>query len=382
MLATTNRSMNSQMRPGPSQPAIRGEHLRELDGLRAIAIGAVFFFHLQVPGFSIGWSGVQLFFVISGFLITGILLRSRQRPHYFRNFYVRRTLRIFPIYYLLVVVYFGVAWFQGDRQTLGLIPYYLTYTQTYSQLASGFTRAPLLAHTWTLAIEEQFYLIWPLALFLLRGKWLVAALVACFALGLGTRVWAQGLVNPFLSLAWLPAQLDLFAAGAGIAVLSTAMAARSIRRWGYALATVGLVATGVIVMRGGAATFWTIKTWVYSPLSPYLSTAMATAFAGVVALAATRAPPLRWLANRPMMRIGKISYGLYLFHPYVFALVEHVSAPLHHAGQPMMEHHLIVVGIMAAKVAGAVIVAECSWRLFEGPINALKDRLARVEGGS
>jgi peptidoglycan/LPS O-acetylase OafA/YrhL len=131
------------------KPAAGAEHLQELDGLRAVAIGAVFCFHLHLPGFSLGWAGVQLFFVISGFFITRILLKSRERSYYFRNFYIRRTLRIFPIYYLLVLVYFAVAWIQRDTQVVRLLPCYLTYTQTYPQIPSHFALAPLLGHTWS-----------------------------------------------------------------------------------------------------------------------------------------------------------------------------------------------------------------------------------------
>src|SRR4051812_48877983 len=82
-------------------------YLRELDGLRAIAIGGVLAFHFELPGGAIGWTGVILFFALSGFLITRILLAAREEAHYFRNFYIRRSLRIFPIYYLVVVFFFG-----------------------------------------------------------------------------------------------------------------------------------------------------------------------------------------------------------------------------------------------------------------------------------
>ena len=367
--------MKFLMTPGPKQPAKAGEHLQELDGLRAIAIATVFAFHMRLPGFSLGWAGVQLFFVISGFLITRILLKSRQRPRYFRNFYIRRTLRIFPIYYLLLVAYFAVAWIEGDTHTVGLMPYYLTYTQTYPQIASNFTDARLLVHTWTLAIEEQFYLMWPLAIFLLRGRWLVGALAGCFGLALATRLWAQEQVNTFLSVAWLPTQLDLLAAGAVIAVLSATLDAAALRRWGYVLATVGSVAACAIVVHGGLDAYWSPMTWVHLPTSPYLPTAMAVAFAGVVALTATQARPTRWLANRAMMRVGKISYGLYLFHPFVFRLADHLGGPLVQAVHSASLHRLAAIGLMIAKFAAVLLAAECSWRFYEGPINALKDRL-------
>ena len=178
--------MTSPIRPPSASNGPTGDHLPGLDGLRAIAIGTVFGFHLGLPGMSLGWVGVQLFFVISGFLITGILLRSRERPFYFRNFYVRRTLRIFPIYYVLIALYFVTAGVQGDWATVKLLPYYLTYTQSYPQLATRYVCAPMLGHTWTLAIEEQFYLLWPLAIYLVRGRRLFVALAAFLAIAVGS----------------------------------------------------------------------------------------------------------------------------------------------------------------------------------------------------
>lgn len=369
--------MTSPSRAPSPKSGPTGDHLPGLDGLRAIAIGIVFGFHMGLPGMSLGWVGVQLFFVISGFLITGILLRSRERPFYFRNFYVRRTLRIFPIYYVLIALYFVAAGFEGDWATVKLLPYYLTYTQTYPQLATRYACAPMLGHTWTLAIEEQFYLLWPLAIYLLRGRRLFVALAAFLAIAVAARLVWHDHPNAFLSVGWLPAQIDLLASGAAIAVFAAARPQAWMRRLGYVLTAVGGVLTAAIVAPAGLAVFWSPELWVRLPLGPYFPTALAVLFAGVVALTATGCPLTGWLANRPMMRIGKISYGLYLFHPFVFQYVDRLTVPLHPPGLSPGTNRLVVMGILTAKVAATVLVAECSWRFFEGPINNLKDRLTR-----
>lgn len=354
-----------------------GDHLPGLDGLRAVAIATVFGFHLGLPGMSLGWVGVQLFFVISGFLITGILLRSRDRAFYFRNFYVRRTLRIFPIYYVLIALYFVAAGLEGDFATLKLLPYFLTYTQTYPQLTTQYACAPMLGHTWTLAIEEQFYLLWPLAIYLLRARWLLVALGGLMVAAVGTRVALHDHPNAFLSVGWLPPQIDLLASGAAIAVFTMARPQAWTRRLGYLLTGAGTILTAVVVIPAGLAVFWSPVLWVRLPLGPYLPTGLAVLFAGIVTLTATGCPLTRWLANRPMMRIGKISYGLYLFHPFVFRYVDQLTVPLHPPGLSPGLNRLAVMGIWAAKVAATVLIAECSWRFFEGPINNLKDRLTR-----
>src|SRR5436309_3302352 len=112
-----------------SRPTLLPKYIPELDGLRALAIIAVILFHLNIPGFGLGWAGVNLFFVISGFLITGILLDAKETPNYFRNFYVRRALRIFPIYYLSLLALAAAA--PIFKWKLDDLPYFLLYVQNY-----------------------------------------------------------------------------------------------------------------------------------------------------------------------------------------------------------------------------------------------------------
>jgi len=130
----------------------------------------------------LGWAGVNLFFVLSGFLITSILIDARDKPHYFRNFYGRRALRIWPLYVLLlVVVYLNADWFvglrcckQSDRSLAGL---HLLCAESFH-----ITMPPAIGQTWSLAIEEQYYFLWAPLVRFLRYPWMLAALLlAAFA---------------------------------------------------------------------------------------------------------------------------------------------------------------------------------------------------------
>ena len=295
-----------------------------IDGLRGLAILGVLLFHFGISHLSLGWTGVELFFVISGFLITRILLASRDNAHYFRNFYIRRSLRIFPIYYLVIIVYFAVCLFQHDYAHLHGFPFYLVYLQTIPQLKSNLTDAPMLIHTWTLAIEEQFYFLWPLAVLFLRGRKFVVALVTVCVFSLALRFVTLGWESPFLILGWLPAQLDSLAAGALLAYAGGAVSGERFRRGSAIAFCVGVAALGLIVAKTGLWVYWTPLTWSHLPTSPVFLSALACMFAGLIGLTASDHPLTRWLNFRPLARYGKVSYGIYLFHPYVFWFIDSI----------------------------------------------------------
>ena len=156
------------------------KYMPQLDGLRGLCVTAVFLFHCIF--LDCGWIGVQAFFVLSGFLITGVLLHARQDEagagSFFRNFYARRALRIFPVYvaYIAVVVLAGQLGVGGPGMGEALrahnaeqLPYLLTYTYNFFHITAG-PGSPFYRHLWTLSIEEQFYVLWPLCVWLLsRG---------------------------------------------------------------------------------------------------------------------------------------------------------------------------------------------------------------------
>ena len=146
------------------------EHIPALDGLRGIAILLVLAFHTELlptlkPLARDGWAGVDLFFVLSGFLITRILLKSRNSPRYFTNFYARRILRIWPVYFGILLFVFASERYRllGDSATSWWWISLATFTQNFYIGAYGWNALPdWLGPTWSLGIEEQFYLIWPL----------------------------------------------------------------------------------------------------------------------------------------------------------------------------------------------------------------------------
>ncbi|WP_284666444.1 acyltransferase [Myxococcus sp. SDU36] len=187
------------MKTGPTEPPHLPEYLPVLDGLRGVAVLMVISYH-SLTGlrsaslgslFQVGWAGVDLFFVLSGFLITRILVQTRARGGYFRTFYARRALRIWPLYFLVLVFTFGVMGRLLPALAFDTHRYAWTTYALYLQnlWMTDFGPAPINV-TWSLAIEEQFYLVWPLLVFFLRNGQLRALLWACVLLSPAARLVA------------------------------------------------------------------------------------------------------------------------------------------------------------------------------------------------
>jgi peptidoglycan/LPS O-acetylase OafA/YrhL len=337
--------------------------------LRGIAILAVLAYHCRdkmtgTPLYSMaqwGWAGVDLFFVLSGFLITGILIESRTKPHYFRNFYLRRFLRIWPVYLLMLGLtiltaprYIGPTW----RSQLTAMPWY-----AYLLLLQNLFRAAMpggLGPTWSLAIEEQYYLAWAPLTRWMRSRALLAGL-------LGVVLAASPLLRMRYA-AHLPAthtllHLDGIAIGSllGIALHTWQLSRSHALQLAATACTVGVLA-GVWLSR-------------WSP--PFLDSALALLFAGLVMAAVVGSGGnglyQRLLRMRVLRFYGRISYGLYMTHIFVFVVIGQFDAA--------MEPHGIPGGlaIVAARVAVTTLVATALWYGFERPILGLKSRLANGE---
>lgn len=348
--------------------------LSGIDGLRAVAVIAVVLFHTNVAGAELGWAGVELFFVISGFLITRILLELRSNPRYLQIFYARRALRILPVYYFVILV--SVLFAVGAGNSLGALdlPFYIVYIQNYvPQIPTGMAGGiPLTSHTWTLAVEEQFYWAWPLVVLLFGPRPLRAIVAACLIGAPVARVamlLATG--NPYTVVATLPAQVDALGVGAALALAERAgLAPERVRRYAAIAIVAGAVLVTVLVLNsGGLAPFAVTHIWAASPINSLLLSGFAAVFGGIVGLTVFGGgPALQFLNWRPLVHIGRISYGLYIYNPLArllasLAFVLSGRAPNEGIGE-------ILLGI--ALTYGLAVL---SWRYLETPFLRLRSKV-------
>lgn len=306
-----------------------------LDGLRAVAVLAVFGRHAVpdgvLPGF--GWVGVGLFFTLSGFLITKLLLEEwdRDRSISYRGFYLRRARRLLPA----LAAVFGVVWLMSGEAWWPA----MFYGSNYAQI-TGSSGTEYLHHTWTLAVEEHFYLVWPLAFSLLaargRLRWVgwLAVIFTVWRLGL----WAGG-ADTFWLRRGTDTKADTLLIGCAAAVFVHQTGWRPTRRMIGASLALGVMCGFAF---SDAATF--------SHTIGYALWGLASA----VLIVASMDPPA-WLASTPLRWIGKVSYGLYLWH-VVF------REALLNAGYELGTVPFVTLLTVLSAVATAV-----SWRLVESP---------------
>src|SRR5215467_6870233 len=298
-------------------------YIPQFDGIRAISILAVFVAHSEfvraLPHAGVleyGRVGVDLFFVLSGFLITGILLDSKSRANYFRNFYARRALRIWPLYYLLLaLIFLALPAFNPSMRNAT----HLTWLYFGAYVQNLFTHLPIpfgLQPTWSLAIEEQFYISWPVLVALLRKRDLVILLSCLIGISLSLRIigYEHGASLKFIHNFTL-CRLDAVSFGSlsAIWLRSRFCTVELWRRTGRRLVVIGVL--GTVVAR---ATFGSEST-VFS------YTFIAAGFTGFLCVALASDPRQSFLGrvlSLDFLRyIGKISYGLYLLHMPIFLFV-------------------------------------------------------------
>jgi peptidoglycan/LPS O-acetylase OafA/YrhL len=346
----------------------------QLDGLRALAVAAVITQHFDLARFG-GDFGVHLFFVLSGFLITGILLDGREaierqhvsRMHVLRQFYIRRFLRIFPLYYLVVIASILI----GAAYARDYAPWLLSFTINIKMTLQRWYIGNF-AHFWSLAVEEQFYLVWPWVILFLPRRRILPAVLIMIAMAPLFRlaIWLNWvyLNGPPIRMAIYiatPAALDALGIGSLIAVLSrqTSSSLLSDRRF-----TVVLPVVAAVVALVG------LDYWSPAWSSVTRDTFQAIAFGGLIYGAAKGFAGITgdFLASRPLVYLGRISYGIYVYHPLVPKWTEGFAKLL----GVRLTDNIYLLALLNAAVT--VMAASVSWYAFEGPINRLKRYFAYV----
>jgi peptidoglycan/LPS O-acetylase OafA/YrhL len=333
----------------------------------------------------LSYSGVDLFFVISGFLIGRILLEARDEPHYYRTFYARRALRILPLYALVVALALGLralrparlVWLLGGGSPSWWA--YATFLQTIWMVQQGVFGTNALGMTWSLAIEEHFYVLAPFVNRALPRRGLPWLLVFLVVGAPGLRAWFafQPGTSPFIAYVLMPCRVDALALG-----MLAAWAMRSPRITGFlvrayaaiwAIVVASVVALGLGLMRPKVplSTPPTLI-WGFSVL--------ALLYVSLLLLVVTqpRKRLARALSWSPLVSLGRLCFGLYLFHELVLGLCHGIIF-----GRAPMLRDTEDCWITALAFLLTLVVARASWRFVEQPLIALGHRLrygSRAEG--
>ncbi len=391
-------SVSATEEPDGVRPDARG-YLPGLDGLRGIAILLVMVFHFanMTPASRIdefffqltryGWSGVDLFFVLSGFLITGILLDSKGAENYFRNFYARRALRIFPLYYafvaglLLVYPLVGGQEVTSEAAVLRENQWWI-WTHMVNWLVASMgdfqTRTPLgVGGFWSLSIEEQFYLAWSVVILLLsRQKLLrlcivlvIAAALIRFAMVAMGASWAAIFVVTF-------ARMDTIAMGAIIAIVARSpVGLNGLKRFAPIVATLALA--GLCAGEVLARTRWQLEYRLALAMQCSMFVWLWGA-AVVGTLTAAQGSFLQSVTHTKILRaFGKYSFALYLFHGHLNRLFAKLGfdpySGITVAGS-LLPWQLLYI---AVSILVSFVIAYLSWHLYEKHFLKLKAFFSR-----
>jgi peptidoglycan/LPS O-acetylase OafA/YrhL len=350
---------------------LKKTYMKQLDGLRAFAVIFTMVTHFTFSREGLlalipwGWMGVRLFFVLSGFLITAILLRTRPkegRGEALRIFYCRRFLRIFPVYY---VTLFATA-------LVNIRPVRHTFLWHLSYLSNVYAALRLppdspVTHFWSLAVEEQFYLIWPCLMFFIPRRYLLKAMIAAVCIGPVARLvgilihFEPSGIGPF-------AFLDTLGMGAILAYfwdqeLGDPEAARKFSRTSL---WIGLPSFLLLFAAQYKQVHWLGMQWLGFPV--FFDLAMAFLFVWLVSSAAHsfHGPVGALLEWKPVNYLGRISYGVYVLHAFMPVVLFYFLKWSH---LPLPEHS---VARFLVLVAMSIAVASASWHFLESPINNLK----------
>ncbi len=354
-------------------------YLVQLDGLRFWAVAMVLFDHwlTDINEIPFGSLGVNMFFVLSGFLITRILLSSQSKNYgqkgglstYLKRFYIRRTLRIFPIYYLSLLV----LWLIHDPSVRGKAMWSVLYA-TNIYVVYHDTWLGVIDHFWSLAVEEQFYVFFPLFIFFIPRRYLIPFFVALISLSVGTRLliyfnhadWKIAYVTMFTCL-------DAFGLGAVMAYLFLYHQDKFKALFSNRYLLIASLIAVVLNMYLGQKYWWSSinsgnERFIPSVFFFFLIGGAILGYKGW----------LKWLLENPVSNyLGRISYGIYVYHNFVYNYYHKIE------GNPVTKFFIQFPEIektpslrFAFLFVITVTVASISWYVIEKPINALKDKLA------
>jgi peptidoglycan/LPS O-acetylase OafA/YrhL len=368
-------------------------YIKSLDGIRAIAILLVMAFHFGIIRF--GWIGVQLFFVLSGYLISNILLKEKDKQvslgARLKKFWIRRSLRIFPVYYLYLFLFLLVYLFTAfPINYLHDLPYLFSYTFNLTRISGNWHESPVYTHFWSLCVEEQFYLFFPFIIFLLSRSSLRVLTVIVLITGPLFR-WlfsvylfqsGKSSFEIFDIIYWFPlSHLDAFFAGTAINLLQLSIRIKRPQLM-FIGASIVLLAAGVVnymLDHHGHSfpislgyNFGDIEhyqqVWYYTLLNIFFATLL-------LILVTTHKNQLTTyvqaiMENSTLAAIGKVSYGMYIFHWIIQTQLIARWIPVNNSNK---------YWLFMLEIPVVYICALLSFRLIEQRFIRLKDRLTSTQ---
>jgi len=374
----------------PLEPST-GQRLPVLDGVRGLAILLVMIHHFGL-GYDVNttgellfarlanssWLGVDLFFVLSGFLITGILLKAKDRPRYFKNFYMRRALRIFPLYYGTLFLYFVILpyIFGVDfRRDFSDTWWHVFYLSNFKQAFDGFQPRPL-GILWSLSIEEQYYLAWPLLVYFLPRR---ALIVLCVGVLIATPamryMFAFGKYDPVFIYMNTLTRIDGIVAGSLLAIIA-AGGLETLSKYRFIAKACAIAGMGTLFVGFSDYTGLFYYTWNPGAQAFGYSTIIMVMVACFVLLLTNPSESIanRALCWRPFLELGKYSYAMYIFHDLVNMVMleafgERTYYPTYFGSVLPMIILAMLIGIGIT-----LLIALLTWNLWEKHFLKLKDR--------